>query len=128
MIQGAVTPGETFARALVAKDAAAMKAVLAPGIDFKAMTPGRFWESERAEDVVDDIVLGTWFGPEDHIEGLEHLESSSVAGRHRVAYRLRVASGDGTFLVEQQAYYDTGEDGIRLLRIMCSGYQPLHGA
>ena len=115
--------GEDFARALAAKDAAALKGVLVPEVDFKAMTPGRFWEAERADEVVDDIVLRHWFQPTDDIEALEHLETSSVGGRQRVAYRMRVRRDEDAFLVEQQAYFDVKEDRISWLRIMCAGYQ-----
>lgn len=116
--------GEGFVRALVAKDAAGLKGVLAPEVDFKAMTPGQFWEAERADEVVDDIVLGYWFQPTDDIEALEHLETSSVGGRQRVTYRIRVRRDQDTFLVEQQAYFDVNADRISWLRIMCAGYQP----
>jgi hypothetical protein len=34
--------GERFARAVAAKDAPALLGLLAPQIDFRAMTPGRF--------------------------------------------------------------------------------------
>jgi len=116
--------GEDFARALVAKDAAGLRGLLAPEVDFKAMTPGRFWEAERADEVVDDIVLGHWFRPTDEIEALEHLETSSVGGRQRVAYRIRVRRDEDAFLVEQQVYFDVEADRIGWLRIMCAGYQP----
>jgi hypothetical protein len=116
--------GANFARALQAKDAAGLKSVLAPEIDFKAMTPSRFWEAQRADEVVDDIVLRHWFQPTDAIEALEHLETSSVGGRQKVGYRMRVRRGGEVFLVEQQAYFDGTGDRIGWLRIMCSGYQP----
>jgi len=116
--------GEDFARALAAKDAAGLKSVLSPEVDFKAMTPGRFWEAERADEVVDDIVLRHWFRPTDDIEALEHLEMSSVGGRQRVAYRMRIRRDKDAFLVEQQVYFDVEADRISWLRIMCAGYQP----
>jgi hypothetical protein len=116
--------GEEFARALAAKDAAGLKGLLVPEVDFKAMTPGRFWEAGRAEEVVEDILLGRWFQQTDDIEALEHLETSPVGGRQRVGYRLRVRRDERAFLVEQQAYYDTEEARISWLRIMCAGYQP----
>ncbi len=115
--------GEDFARALAAKDAAALKGVLAPEVDFKAMTPGRLWEAKRADEVVDDIVLRHWFRPTDDIEALEHLETSSVGERQRVAYRMRVRRDEDAFLVEQQVYFDVKGDRISWLRIMCAGYQ-----
>ncbi len=116
--------GEEFARALAAKDAARLKDALSPEVDFKAMTPGRFWEAERADEVVDDIVLGTWFQPTDDIEALVHLETSSVGERQRVAYCMRVRRNETACLVEQQVYFDVTGDRISWLRIMCAGYQP----
>lgn len=120
--------GEDFARALATKDASGLKSVLVPEVDFRAMTPGRFWEAQRADEVVDDIVFGYWFQPTDDIEALEHLETSSVGGRQRVAYRLRIRRDGVVFLVEQQAYFDVKGARINWLRIMCAGYQPRLGA
>ena len=31
------------------------------------MTPGRFWESDDAGDVIDSIILGKWFKTSDRI-------------------------------------------------------------
>ncbi|HUO48686.1 MAG TPA: hypothetical protein VMU09_07625, partial [Acidimicrobiales bacterium] len=117
-----MTTGTAFAEALAAKDPAALRAVLADDLDCKALTPRRFWEASSAGELVDEVILGTWFGPTDDIEALEAVETSEVGGRQRVAYRLRVANPEGRFLVEQQAYYDTDDDRISWLRILCAGY------
>jgi hypothetical protein len=119
-----MTPGEAFARAIAAKDGDALKKLLSPDLDFKALTPGRFWEADSVEVIVDEVILGSWFDPSDEIEALESVETSKVAERDRVAYRLRIRNPDGVFLVEQQAYYDTDGERIRWLRILCAGYQP----
>jgi hypothetical protein len=119
-----MTPGEEFVRALVAKDALGLKELLSPGVDFKALTPGCFWEPESVDEIVDETLLGAWFEPSDEIEAVDSLETSKVGERHRVAYRLRVRNSDGRFVVEQQAYYDAAEDTISWLRILCAGYQP----
>ena len=119
-----MTPGEAFARALATKDADVLKDLLSPSLDFKALTPGRFWEADRADAVIDEIILGAWFDPSDNIESLESVETSTVSERNRVAYRLRVRNPDGLFLVEQQAYYESDGEKIGWLRILCSGYQP----
>lgn len=117
--------GERFARAVAAKDADAMLAVLAPDVDVRALTPGRPWEASSAAELVHDIVLRRWFEDTDVIEALDGLETGTVADRHRVAYRLLVRNADGLALVEQQAYYDVEGDRITLLRILCSGYRPI---
>jgi hypothetical protein len=118
-----MTPGEAFARAIAARDADALKKLLSPDLDFKALTPGRFWEADSVEAIVDEVILGLWFDPSDEIEALESVETSKVGERSRVAYRLRIRNPDGIFLVEQQAYYDTDGERISWLRILCAGYQ-----
>ncbi len=117
--------GERFARAVAAKDAPALLGLLAPEVDFRAMTPSRFWESNSAVEVVDDVVLGKWFEPTDLIESIEGIEHDVVIDRERVGYRFRVTNADGAFVVEQQAYLGVQDDRIAWLRIMCSGYRPV---
>jgi hypothetical protein len=117
--------GERFARAVAAKDAPALLGLLAPEVDFRAMTPVRFWESNSAVEVVDDVVFGKWFEPTDLIESIEGIENDVVVDRERVGYRFRVTNADGAFVVEQQAYLGVQDDRIAWLRIMCTGYRPV---
>jgi hypothetical protein len=51
--------GPRFAQALATKDSEALRAVLHPDIDFRGLTPNRFWEA-RDRDAVLDIVFGVW--------------------------------------------------------------------
>jgi hypothetical protein len=117
--------GEQFAEALAKKDVPTLLDVLDPEIDFRGLTPGRFWEASSATALVDDIILGAWFEADDHIDALEHVELGSVADRDRVAYLLRISTPDGTFVVEQQAYFGVENGRINWLRILCSGYRPI---
>jgi hypothetical protein len=119
------TLGEDFARALAAKDADGLRRVLRPELDFRAMTPGRFWEADNAETVIDEIVFGKWFEPSDEIRELIAVETATIGHRNRVGYRLRVENADGTHLVEQQAFYEAEDERIVWLRIMCAGYVPV---
>ena len=120
------TAGERFAQALAAKDAGALSALLADRIDFQALTPGRHWQADTPGQVAEEIILGRWFGAGDDIKELCSVATSEVAGRDHVAYRLRVARDGRDHLVEQQAYYNTDGEQITWMRILCSGYQPLH--
>lgn len=120
--------GERFARALAAKDRAALLDVLAPEVDFKGLTPRRFWEAATAGELVDGVLLGQWFEPSDEIESLDEVGAGRVADAERVAYRLRVASGGGTYAVEQQAYYTVENGRIAWLRVLCSGFRPIEEA
>ena len=119
--------GEAFARALAAKDRSGLLALLADDVDFRAMTPGRFWEAINADQLVDKVILGHWFEEDDQIEALLSTETEEVADRTRVGYRLQVRNGDGLHLVEQQAYLSAADGRISWLRIMCSGYRPIDG-
>lgn len=69
--------GQQFAEALGRKDHAALKSLLAANVDFCAMTPGKFWETANANEVVDAMFLGAWFEPEDHITSIRSVESGA---------------------------------------------------
>ncbi len=117
--------GTRFAQALADKDAAELKALLRPDVDFRAMTPGRFWESNDVDEIVDQTILGTWFDPERQITELVNVDTDSIGSVERVGYRFTVVRPDGDFTIEQQAYYQTDGATIAWLRIMCSGFLPL---
>jgi hypothetical protein len=120
-----MTAGERFARGIAEKDAPALFEVLADDVEFRAITPGRFWESKSATEVVNDVILGRWFEPSDRIEALEGIDLGAVVDRERVTYRFRVKNDDGEFIVEQNAYLRVRDDTIVWLQIMCSGYVPV---
>ena len=82
--------GASFAKAIAAKDAAALVGMLSPEVDFRAMTPYRFWESKSPEEIVNDVILGTWFKATDHIEGVDAAE-----GDARRRSQPRSATGSG---------------------------------
>ena len=119
------TVGERFARALAAKDSGALRGLLADPVDFQALTPRRHWQATTPGDVVDEVILGTWFGAGVSIEALESVTNDRLPGRERVSYLLHVRNAAGEHLVEQQAYYNTEGDRISWIRVLCSGYQRL---
>ncbi|MGH9078827.1 MAG: hypothetical protein ACRDYE_01890 [Acidimicrobiales bacterium] len=114
--------GERFARTVAAQDADALKELLAPNVSFRALTPGRCWESHDAAAVVDDVILGTWFSPEHSITRILKVDCTTVGIVDRVGYRFRATLPDGDFIVEQQAYLRAENDKISWLRILCSGF------
>ncbi len=114
-----------FAAALAAQDSAALRAVLADAVDFQGLTPGRHWQSSTNREIVDDVILGRWFG-----SGRDVQELCAIAtGRWRAGSMSRtgcaVRESGRDYLVEQQAYYQTEDGRISWLRILCSGYQPI---
>ena len=125
MTESARALGEKFAASLAAKDRDGLVSLLADDIDFRAMTPRKFWEPASPAEIVDDVILGHWFEPSDDIRSLLAVDSEDVADRARVRYRLSVVNDDGEHLVEQQAYLDERDGQISWMRVMCSGYRPV---
>jgi hypothetical protein len=117
--------GEQFARALADKDAVGLKALLRSDVDFRAMTPGKFWEATDVDVIVDQTMLGTWFDAERRITEILAVETDTVGSLDRVGYRFKVERPDGQFIIEQQAYFETDGDKISWIRIMCSGFLPM---
>jgi hypothetical protein len=122
---GTASAGERFARALAAKDADTLCALLADQVDFQALTPGRHWQARTAGQAVREIILARWFGEGDDITELCSVAAGRVLDREHAAYRVRVRRSDRDHLVEQQAYYLTDGPRITWMRVLCSGYQPL---
>jgi hypothetical protein len=116
--------GGRFVEALAAKDHAQLASLLHPEVDFRAMTPGRFWEASTATQVVDEV-LRCWFEDSDQIDEVLEVDTTRVADRERLGYRLVVSNPDGRFIVEQQAYYETSDGLISWMRTMCSGLRPM---
>lgn len=116
--------GERWARAVADGDRPALLGLLAPTLEFVALTPSRVWESTSAEEVA-DVVLHTWFGGDRHIDAIERIDCDSVADRERVGYRFRATTPAGETLVEQQAYLGLDDGAITSLRILCTGFRPV---
>jgi hypothetical protein len=117
------TLGERFARALAAKDFGQIKTILHPAIDFRGMTPGRFWEASDAQTVIDDI-LQSWFEDHDVIDEVLRVENDHFSDRERVGYRFALHNKDGAFVTEQHAFYTVEDGRITWMRVLCSGYRP----
>jgi hypothetical protein len=118
------TLGAGFAAALAAKDYRRLTDLMHPQIDFRGMTPRRFWEAGDPEAVVTEV-LREWFDESNEIEALELPESDAFADCERVGYRFSVRNPDGRFLVEQQAYLSERDGRIGWMRVLCSGFRPV---
>ena len=116
--------GRRFVEALAAKNAEALRAVLHPEIDFRGLTPNRFWEAHD-RDAVLEIVFGVWFSAEDELEELVLMHSDAFADREQVRFRFRGSNRDGPMVVEQQAYLTERDGLIGWMRVVCSGQRPL---
>ena len=119
--------GHRFAAAIAARDRAALIGMLDAQVDFRALTPGRVWEARTAATVIDDVILGKWFEPSDRVEHVEAVETGMVGDRCRLGYRLQVTNEEGSFVVEQHAFFDISGNKITWLRMLCSGFRPVDG-
>jgi hypothetical protein len=115
--------GIQFAAAIAGHDRSALAELLGPELDFRAMTPSRFWESADADDVIDRVIFGKWFEDTDHIVSTDSIETDGFADVNRVRYRFQVENSDGRSVIEQQAYFQVTDSRISWLRIVCSGYR-----
>lgn len=115
------TLGERFAAALAAKDAVEVRALTTPDLDFRAMTPGRFWEAHSHDELV-DVLFGNWLEPEDEVVALLSTSTGEVSTRSHVSYRLHLRDAQGDSLMEQQMYYNVTDGRISWARVMCSGF------
>jgi hypothetical protein len=119
------SPGLEFARAVADRSSAALAATLADVIDFAGLTPGRRWVASTPEQVV-EAVLGNWFTESDRIDAATWDEGEPVVDTRHVTYRLEIVNDDGPYRVEQQVYYRTDEGRITWMRVLCSGFRPVH--
>lgn len=116
--------GVSFARAIAAKDRNAVRALLAPDVDFRGMTPRKFWEADDVEAVI-AVLFDNWFEDQDVIDDvLEVTDADPVEDTDLVSYRFALSTPDGPHVAAQQAYYRASGDQIDYLRIMCSGFRP----
>lgn len=121
--RGSLPVGARFITALAERDFSTAQALLAPGVEFKALTPSQGFIDLTGPDAVMTL-LREWYAT---ATALENLEADEVLERHHVGYRIRWESADdGPFVFEQQAYYDLDDDSrIRRLHLVCSGDQPV---
>jgi hypothetical protein len=117
-----MSTGGRLVEAITTHDPQSLRGLFADSVDFKAVTPRRFWEASTSDEAV-DVILGHWFEESDHIDSATHDEGS-VADTQRVSYRFEISNADGPQVVEQQAYYRTTDGRIDYLRVVCSGFRP----
>jgi hypothetical protein len=114
-----------FVAALAARDAVALRSLFGSEVDFRGLTPGHVWEACTPDELIDGVILGSWFGPGDQIQRVESVQAGQVGTRIRIGYQLRVQNADGMFALEQQAFADLTDGKITWMRVLCSGGVPI---
>jgi hypothetical protein len=113
--------GERLARAIAARDRAALRELFTTPVRFRAVTPRRFWDAETPIGV-EDIVLDTWFPDSMTVTDLRTLERDPIGTTGRFGYRLWVDTRDGPTVVEQVGYYQVTDGLMSDVRLVCSGF------
>jgi hypothetical protein len=117
-----VTVAERFVAALARRDRTALLDLLTPQVDFRGMTPGRFWEATEATELVDQVLF-SWLEEQDEVTDVLSVDRDWMVDREHVSFRFAVSTPDGPHVVEQQAYLEIEDGRISWLRVMCSGFR-----
>ena len=119
---GGTTVAQRFVQALTTKDREGMLALLAPSVRMRGMAPGRSWRTNDARELVDDILLGDFFGPDVSIEKVAWMEFREIVDKNSAGYHLCMRRGDERVDCEQHTFFDIEGGLIYGLMLSCSGF------
>jgi hypothetical protein len=112
-----------FLDSLAAQDFERLASALSVDVHLRALLPGEFREWEGVERVTATFMR--WLGNTDEFEFVDPTVDV-VGSRLHLRWRARLRAerlGKGWYVVEQEAYVDTGPDDlIQHLSLLCSGY------
>ena len=113
-----------FLDSLAAQDFARLGGTLAADARMRALLPSGPWEWAGADVIAHRFAR--WFGDTADFELVE-AAVGTVGDRLHLYWQFRLRAerlGAGWFIVEQQAYADTGEDDrLARLDLLCTGYR-----
>ncbi|MDX3193362.1 hypothetical protein PV458_33555 [Streptomyces sp. MN03-5084-2B] len=119
------TPTTAFLDGLAAQDFGRLASALDSGASLSALVPRGLREAQGADEI--RATFTRWFGDTLGFE-LVSSDAEEIGARLHLHWRARLRAerlGDGWFVVEQQAFADTGADGrITRMTLLCSGYCP----
>jgi hypothetical protein len=113
-----------FLDSLAVQDFARLGGTLEADARMRALLPSGLREWAGAKAIANKFAR--WFGGTEDFELVE-AAAGTVGDRLHLHWQLRLRAewlGAGWFIVEQQAYADTGEDGhLARLDVLCTGYR-----
>lgn len=114
------TIGEALVDRLMAGDASGAAALLSPDVQFRAVTPKKFFELAGRDDVM--AAFDRWFRA-GWREALESFAADAVGPRQHMTYRVRWSDEYcRRFVFEQHVYYEADGSGITWVELLCSGH------
>ena len=123
LTNGTTTAGEEFIRKIMRGDSNGAAALLAPDVHLRGVTPRRLIELNDRDAAM--AMFDLWFG-QGWRDGLDGFSDTEVLGRRAMTYRVRWSNAYGQrFAFEQHVYYETTDNGITWIELVCSGHRPL---
>lgn len=114
--------GRRFLDHLVRGDREALLRLMAPEVRFRAVAPGRHWESHDPIEIVDDILLGDFFGPDVVIEKLHSAGFGAVADINSASYFVQMRHGHQRQKCQQHLFMDVRAGVVRSIHLSCTGF------
>jgi len=111
----------TWVGAIPRHDFAALEALFAPNVTFRALVPKGLREAETSDDAI--AWIERWFGDADAAEVLATADGT-IADRSWFSYRFHLRKPAGWMVIEQQVYATVVEGRIERLDLLCSGFRP----
>ena len=121
---GGRSVAQRFVDAIVAQDREGLLALMAPRVRMRGMAPGRTWDSSDAETLVDEVLLGDFFGPETEITGLTWSSTGHVQDINSASYQLQMRKDGVDLECVQHTFFDVEAGRIHGLHLLCSGFLP----
>ena len=116
---------ERFVERLVAQDREGLLELMAPTVRMRGMAPGRTWDAADATTLVDEVLLGDFFGESTEVVGVLARRFGGVQDINSATYQLRMRQGNQELECEQHTFFDIEAGRIHALHLLCSGFRPV---
>jgi SnoaL-like domain len=113
--------GERFVEAVAARDAAALAACFASGVELRALVPPGLRERTGAAEAA--AMISGWFEDSTELELLSS-QSEQLADKLYVSYRFAAVEDEQRYLVEQHIFCTLADGKIERADLLCSGFRP----
>ena len=114
---------DRFLGCLSARDFDGLSSLFAAGARARLLLPRGLVELSGGEEIAGRF--RTWFGSASRFE-IATSSDQPIGRRRRLTWLIRaVRESDSVELVEQNALFDSGPDGIESLDLLCSGFHPV---
>lgn len=117
---------ERFLESLVARNFARLRGAFAEDAHARFLLPPGLEEYTDADSITRRVE--SWFGSASVFE-LTSSSEATIGRRERLSWSFDVVREEGRReVIEQVAFFTVGSAGIEKLDLVCSGFQPAHGA